>query len=109
MPPAAPCPKATPTRRGRCGTIPSIRNTPLALVAAGVIAANPHDTQPWLFAVGDDAIEIFADTSRNLGAMDACVREMHLGLGCAIENMLTAAGANGYAANWRRRRVRSST
>jgi hypothetical protein len=78
---------------------PSIRNTPLALVAAGAIAANPHDTQPWLFAVSDDAIEIFADTSRNLGAMDACVREMHLGLGCAIENMLTAAGANGYAAS----------
>jgi hypothetical protein len=77
---------------------PSIRNTPLALVAAGVIAANPHDTQPWLFAIGDDAIEIFADTSRHLGAMDACIREMHLGLGCAIENMLTAAGANGYVA-----------
>jgi hypothetical protein len=77
---------------------PSIRNTPLALVAAGVIAANPHDTQPWLFAIGADTIEIYADTSRNLGAMDAYVREMHLGLGCAIENMLTAAGANGYAA-----------
>ena len=77
---------------------PSIRNTPLALVAAGVIAANPHDTQPWLFAVSDDAIEIYADTSRNLGAMDAYFRELHLGLGCAIENMLTAAGANGYAA-----------
>jgi hypothetical protein len=77
---------------------PSIRNTPLALVAAGVIAANPHDTQPWLFAVGDDAIEVYADTSRHLGAMDAYIREMHLGLGCAIENMLTAAGANGYAA-----------
>jgi hypothetical protein len=77
---------------------PSIRNTPLGLVAAGVIAANPHDTQPWLFAIGEDSIEIYADTSRNLGAMDACIREMHLGLGCAIENMLTAAGANGYSA-----------
>jgi hypothetical protein len=76
----------------------SIRGAPLALVAAAVIAANPHDTQPWLFAVGDDAIEIYADASRNLGAMDACLRELHLGLGCAIENMLTAAGANGYAA-----------
>jgi hypothetical protein len=77
---------------------PSIGNTPLALVAAAVIAANPHDTQPWLFAVGDDMIEIFADTSRNLGAMDAYLRELHLGLGCAIENMLTAAGVNGYSA-----------
>ena len=79
---------------------PSIRGTPLALVAAGVIAANPHDTQPWLFAVGDDSIEIFADTSRNLGAMDACIREMHLGLGCAIENMLLAAASNGFGAEF---------
>ena len=77
---------------------PSIRGTPLALVAAGVLAANPHDTQPWLFAVSADAIGIFADLSRNLGAMDAYVREMHLGLGCAIENMMLAAGPNGYAA-----------
>ena len=77
---------------------PSLRETPLALVAAAVLAANPHDTQPWLFRISDDAIEVFADLSRNLGAMDAFVREMHLGLGCAIENMLVAAGPNGYDA-----------
>ena len=77
---------------------PSIRGTPLALVAAGVLAANPHDTQPWLFGVSAASIEIFADTSRNLGAMDAYLREMHLGLGCAIENMVLAAVTNGYAA-----------
>ena len=77
---------------------PSIAGTPLALVAAGVLAANPHDTQPWLFAVGANAIEIFADRTRGLGAMDAYAREMHLGLGCAIENMALAAGPNGFAA-----------
>jgi hypothetical protein len=77
---------------------PQLRGTPLALVAAGILAANPHDTQPWLFHVRDDAIEIFADLSRNLGAMDPFVREMHLGLGCAIQNMLLAAGPNGYDA-----------
>ena len=77
---------------------PNVRETPVALVAAAVLAANPHDTQPWLFRIGDDAIDVFADLSRNLGAMDAYVREMHLGLGCAIENMLVAAGPNGYDA-----------
>jgi hypothetical protein len=77
---------------------PSIAGTPLALVAAGVLAANPHDSQPWLFAPSADAIEVFADLQRNLGAMDAYMREMHLGLGCAIENMALAAGPNGYAA-----------
>ena len=77
---------------------PSLRGAPLALVAAAVLAANPHDTQPWLFRISEDAIEVLADLSRNLGAMDAFVREMHLGLGCAIENMLVAAGPNGYDA-----------
>jgi hypothetical protein len=76
----------------------SLQGAPLALVAAAVLAANPHDTQPWLFRISDDAIEVLADLSRNLGAMDAFVREMHLGLGCAIENMLVAAGPNGYDA-----------
>jgi hypothetical protein len=78
---------------------PSLRGTPLALVAAGVLAANPHDTQPWIFHVRDDEIAIYADLSRNLGAMDAFVREMHLGLGCAVQNMLLAAPANGFAAD----------
>ena len=84
-------------RHGVCGTTLASEAS-LALVAAAVLAANPHDTQPWLFRISGDAIEVLADLSRNLGAMDAFVREMHLGLGCAIENMLVAAGPNGYDA-----------
>src|SRR5271166_2764842 len=77
---------------------PSVRETPLALVAAAVLAANPHDTQPWLFRIREDSIDVFADLSRNLGAMDPYVREMHLGLGCAVENMVAAAAPNGFEA-----------
>jgi hypothetical protein len=77
---------------------PSLRQTRFALVAAAVLAANPHDTQPWLFRVRDERIDVLADLSRNLGAMDPFVREMHLGLGCAIENMVVAAGPNGFEA-----------
>jgi hypothetical protein len=76
---------------------PSLKGTPIALVAAGILAANPHNTQPWLFRLGEESIEIYADTSRHLGAMDPYLREMHIGLGCAIENMALAAPANGYA------------
>jgi len=76
---------------------PSLHGTPLALVAAGILAANPHNTQPWLFRVSAASIEILADTSRHLGAMDPFLREMHIGLGCAIENMALAAPPNGYA------------
>jgi len=74
---------------------PGARGTPLALVAAGALAANPHNTQPWLFRVGETQIDVLADLSRHLGAVDAFVRELHLGLGCAIENMALAAAPNG--------------
>lgn len=38
------------------------------------------------------------DTARNTGALDPFLREQHLGLGCALENLLLAAGTNGYQA-----------
>ncbi|MGF1529188.1 MAG: Acg family FMN-binding oxidoreductase [Candidatus Competibacterales bacterium] len=71
---------------------------PLGLVRAAILAANPHNTQPWLFKVMEGRIELYADTIRNLGAFDPYLREMHLGLGCAVENMALAATANGYEA-----------
>ncbi len=74
-----------------------LKGTPMALAAAGILAANPHDTQPWIFHVADDRIELYADTSRHLGAFDPYLREMHIGLGCAVENMTQAAAPNGYA------------
>ncbi len=71
---------------------------PMALVKAAILAANPHNTQPWLFQVTASRIDVYADISRHLGAMDVYMREMHIGLGCAVENLLIAAKANGYAA-----------
>ncbi|MBX3493136.1 MAG: hypothetical protein KF899_09255, partial [Parvibaculum sp.] len=37
---------------------PEYANTPLALVAAGILASNPHNTQPWIFRVADSRIDI---------------------------------------------------
>jgi nitroreductase len=65
---------------------------------AAILASNPHDTQPWLFQIGDNAITLFADRARNLGAFDPFRREMHLGLGAAVENLVLAARAFGFAA-----------
>jgi hypothetical protein len=62
-------------------------------------AASPHNTQPWLFEVSDDAISVYADRARHLGSFDPFRREMHLGLGCAIENFVCAARAFGLAAD----------
>ena len=70
----------------------------LALVRAAILAASPHNTQPWLFKISDSAIELHIDTQRNVGALDPFLREEHIGIGCALENLLLAAPANGYAA-----------
>jgi hypothetical protein len=70
---------------------------PTSLVAAAVLAANAHNTQPWKFAVTDERIDLFADHSRTMGAMDAIGRELQLSLGCALENLVLAARAHGLA------------
>ncbi|MGD1036255.1 MAG: hypothetical protein ABR878_03490 [Roseiarcus sp.] len=65
---------------------------------AAILAASPHDTQPWLFKIEQSAISVYADHARNLGAFDPFRREMHLGLGAAVENLVLAARALGLAA-----------
>ena len=74
------------------------KDDPLALVRAAILAASPHNTQPWLFKISDSSIELHIDTQRNVGALDPYLREEHIGMGCALENLLLAAPANGYAA-----------
>jgi hypothetical protein len=70
----------------------------LALVRAGILAASPHNTQPWLFRVSDNQIDVLAETSRNTGGLDPFLRELHIGMGCALENMCVAAPTAGYSA-----------
>jgi hypothetical protein len=62
-----------------------------------ILAASPHNTQPWLFEATGDAIAVYADRARHLGSFDPFRREMHLGLGCVIENFVCAARAFGLA------------
>jgi hypothetical protein len=71
---------------------------PLKLVGAAVLAASPHNTQPWAFAVGRLGVDIFEVPSRALGAMDPFGRERLAGLGAAIHNMALASTADGRAA-----------
>ncbi len=68
------------------------------IVAAGILASNPHNSQPWIFRISDATIDLFADRQRQIGAIDPFLREMYIGLGCAVENMLLAASAEGFSA-----------
>lgn len=68
------------------------------MVRYATLAANGHNAQPWSFALRENSIEIHPDTSRRLPAVDPDDRELWISLGCALENLLIAARATGYAA-----------
>lgn len=70
---------------------------PLGAVAAAILAANPHNSQSWAFGVSDEAVDVYADTSRRTGTLDTLNRELHIGLGCALENLVLAARVRGLA------------
>jgi hypothetical protein len=73
--------------------------SPLSMVHSAVLAANAHDTQPWKFRIAAGRIDVYPDTTRNLGAMDPFRREMHLSVGCAVENAVLMGRSLGYAAS----------
>jgi len=67
------------------------------IVRCATLAANSHNSQPWRFAIQDDAIQIHPDYSRHLPAVDPYDRVLWLSLGCALENLVIAAQTAGYA------------
>lgn len=68
------------------------------ILPAMVLAPSAHNTQPWKFAVSDNAVAIYADQARHLSVSDPTKRQLFLSLGCAAENGLIAAAAAGWDA-----------
>jgi hypothetical protein len=68
----------------------------LNLIRAAILASNPHNSQPWLFRLSDQQIDLYVDTQRNIGTIDPFLREMTIGAGAALANVLLAARATGY-------------
>ncbi|PKN98489.1 MAG: hypothetical protein CVU42_11750 [Chloroflexi bacterium HGW-Chloroflexi-4] len=67
------------------------------LIRYATLAANGHNTQPWKFRIMDKTLEIHPDLSRRLNVVDPQDRELWISLGCALENLVIAAGAAGFA------------
>ena len=60
-------------------------------------APSVHNTQPWRFEVGEQAIELYADTSRQL-LEDPAGREMLISCGAALYGLRLGIRSLGYLA-----------
>ena len=66
------------------------------LLRYAILAPSSHNTQPWRFGIGENELRVYVDKSRWLKVADADQRELHVSLGCALENLLFAAEHFGY-------------
>ena len=65
------------------------------LVRYATLAPSSHNTQCWKFRIEDRAISILPDLSRRCPAVDPDDHHLFISLGCAAENLIQAALANG--------------
>jgi hypothetical protein len=62
-----------------------------------ILAPSSHNSQPWLFHVAGDDVEIYADRSRGLHVVDPSDRELIISCGAALHHLRTAFAAVGQA------------
>ncbi|MFI7493762.1 Acg family FMN-binding oxidoreductase [Kocuria sp. M4R2S49] len=68
------------------------------LIRLATLAASSHNTQPWTFTVAPDSITLRPDRSRRCPVVDPDDAHLYKSLGCAAENLVHAAAAQGRAA-----------
>ncbi len=71
-------------------------NTLREIIHLATLAPSGHNTQPWLFKLGDNCVKIIPDLSRRLKAVDPDDHALYISIGCALENLLIAARCIGY-------------
>ena len=68
------------------------------MVKQAIKAPSGHNTQPWLFKINNNSIEIHPNLNKSLQIVDFDNRELFISLGCATENICIAATTKGYDA-----------
>ncbi|MDR1115311.1 MAG: nitroreductase [Tannerella sp.] len=68
----------------------------LFMIEQAVKAPSGHNTQPWLFKISEDNIQIHPNYDKSLPVVDPDNRELFISLGCAAENLCIAASQKGY-------------
>ena len=70
----------------------------LNALSYALLAPNPHNLQPWQVGLdGENGVIILRDPARALPETDPYDRQITIGLGCFLEQMVLAAGASGHA------------
>ncbi len=67
------------------------------LLNYAVLAPSSHNTQPWLWKISGNEIELWADYSRAMTALDASGRELIMSCGAALQHLRLAIRAFGLA------------
>jgi hypothetical protein len=68
------------------------------LVRYATLAPSSHNTQCWKFQLEDRTISILPDLSRRCSVVDPDDHHLYVSLGCAAENLIQAAQAQGLSA-----------
>ena len=69
----------------------------LNALSFALLAPSPHNLQPWAAQLeGSDGLSLFHDAERRLPATDPFDRQITIGLGCFLEQMVLAAGVGGH-------------
>ncbi|MEL6204342.1 MAG: nitroreductase family protein [Pseudomonadota bacterium] len=66
------------------------------LLRYAILAPSGHNTQPWMFEVGDGWIDMFADRRRALPVVDPYDRELVISCGAALGTLEIAAAHFGF-------------
>lgn len=69
-----------------------------AAVEQALRAPSVHNTQPWRWRIGADAVELHADPDRHLPVTDPDRRDLLLSCGAALHHLAVAIAATGAAA-----------
>jgi hypothetical protein len=88
-------PNATSPSTNSISTIKAKRVFRLALEYA-VLAPSSHNTQPWLFRISDDTLELYADKTRVLKTVDPEGRELVMSCGAALYTLRLTLRSFGY-------------
>jgi nitroreductase len=65
-------------------------------VQAATLAPSLHNSQPWRFRITGRAVEVYADDSRRLDALDASGRELLISVGAAVFTLRLALRSQGW-------------